>query len=143
MKTTHNDDAIEASESDYLYKDLSQLPNSGNGLFTAISIYKNETIAIFKGEILTNAQTKSRAKKGNDKYFINLLDGTIMDSMNTECFAKYANDTKGTINSNFKNNTKITLTESGDVCISATRNIKPKEELFCDYGKKYWKHNEK
>ena len=63
----HNTNTIEASESDYLYTGLSQLPNSGNGLFTAISIYKDEVISLFKGEILTDLQAKLRAKKGNDK----------------------------------------------------------------------------
>jgi len=35
---------IDADEADYLYVSLSQLPNAGNGLFTAIDIYKDEVI---------------------------------------------------------------------------------------------------
>lgn len=142
LKTPKNNiNKIEAAESDYLYKSISQLPDSGNGLFTAINIYKDETIAVFKGEILTDVQAKLRAKKGNDKYFINMVDGSIMDSMNTVCFAKYANDANGFANSNYKNNTKITLDDNNKVCITATRNIKTGEELFCSYGKRYWKVN--
>lgn len=38
---------IQAEESDYLYIQTSQLPNSGKGLFTAIDIYKDEIISIF------------------------------------------------------------------------------------------------
>lgn len=49
MISSNQNNAIESSESDYLYKALSQLPNSGNGLFTAINIYKDETISIFQG----------------------------------------------------------------------------------------------
>lgn len=137
MKNSTNQ--IEASESDYLYKSQSQIPNSGDGLFTVIKIYKDETIAIFKGEILTDLEAKTRAEAGNDAYFINLIDGTILDSKNVECFAKYANDAEGFSASNYKNNTRITLDLNDHVCIQALRNIQANEELFCSYGKGYWK----
>jgi SET domain-containing protein len=130
---------IDAPESDYLYKRQSQIPDSGIGLFTAIDIYKHETIAIFKGEILTALQAKNRAKEGNDKYFINLPVGNIMDSMHVRCFAKYANDARGLPHSTFKNNARITLDDNDDVCLIAIRNIQANEELFCSYGKRYWK----
>jgi uncharacterized protein len=139
LKTSNNSDKIDAPESDYLYKNQSQIPGSGNGLFTAIGIYKDEIIAIFKGEKLTDIQAKKRAKEGNDAYFINLLDGSIMDSMNVKCFAKYANDANGLTKSNYKNNASITLDDYGNVCLKAIRNIKAYEELFCSYGKRYWK----
>jgi uncharacterized protein len=130
---------IEAPEADYLYKKKSQIPDSGRGLFTAIDIYKDEIIAFFKGEILTYTQAEQRAQEGRDKYFINLPDGSIMDSMNVKCFAKYANDAKGSVSSKFKNNAVITINEQDKVCIKATRNIKANEELFCGYGVRYWK----
>lgn len=140
MKTPKNNtNEINALESDYLYVSPSQLPASGNGLLTAIKIYKDEIISLFKGEILTNTQAKLRAKKGKDRYFINMLDGSIMDSMNVKCFAKYANDALGSKKSNFKNNSKIGLDEDDNVCLIAIRNIKVNEEIFCSYGKKYWK----
>lgn len=130
---------IDAEESDYLYVKVSQLPNSGNGLFTAIDIYKDEIVSLFKGEILSNEQAKSIVKKGNNKYFMNLLNGSILDCMHTDCFAKYANDAVGFSKSNYKNNTKITLDENGNVCLIAIKKIKSGDEIFCDYGKKYWK----
>jgi uncharacterized protein len=102
-------------------------------------LYKDEIISLFKGEILTDTQAKLREKKGNDKYFINMIDGSIMDSMKVKCFAKYANDATGFSNSNFKNNSRIGLDEYDRVCLIATRNIKTNEEIFCSYGKKYWK----
>jgi len=139
VKPSTNADTIDALESDYLYKNQSQLTDSGNGLFTAIEIYKDETVAVFRGELLTDIEAEERAKVGNDKYFINLLNGSIMDSMNVKCFAKYANDAKGYPNSKFENNTGIALDDNGDVCIKALRNIKANEELFCSYGKRYWK----
>ncbi len=134
-----NSNIIDASESDYLYIQQSQIPNSGKGLFTAITIYKDEIISLYKGEILTDIQTELIVLQGNDKYFINLLNGNIMDSMHTECFAKYANDASGFSASNFKNNAEITLNEKGDVCLIAIKKIKFEEEIFCSYGKRYWK----
>ncbi len=130
---------ILAPESDYLYKATSQLPNSGNGLFTAIIIYKDEIISEFKGEVLSNEEAEIRVKNGTDNYFMNLLDGSILDCLNTDCFAKYANDANGFSKSTFKNNAKITLDENQNVCLIAIRKIKSGEEIFCDYGKKYWK----
>jgi SET domain-containing protein len=130
---------IQAKESDYLYIQTSQLPNSGNGLFTAIEIFKEEIISVFYGEILTSEKSKIRAKSGNDAYFMNLLNGKILDCKNTDCFAKYANDAGGFSKSEFKNNAKITLDENNNVCLIAIRKIKSGEEIFCDYGKKYWK----
>lgn len=135
----YNTNSIEASESDYLFVKSSQLPNAGNGLFTAIAIYKDEVISIFKGEILTTLQAKLRANKGKDKYFMSMPNGTMLDSMNTNCFAKYANDAEGFSKSKFKNSAKIALDEDDNVCIIATRNIKVNEEIFCGYGKAYWK----
>jgi SET domain-containing protein len=130
---------IQAEESDYLYIQTSQLPNSGNGLFTAIDIYKDEIISIFKGEILSNIEADSRAKNNANQYFMNLHNGSILDCKNTDCFAKYANDASGFSKSDYKNNAKITLDDNNNVCLIAIRKIKSKDEIFCDYGKRYWK----
>ncbi|NHM04059.1 SET domain-containing protein-lysine N-methyltransferase [uncultured Flavobacterium sp.] len=108
-------------------------------MYTAINIYKDEIIAIFKGEILSEEEINFRIKNGNDKYFINMIDGSIMDSMLVDCFAKYANDAEAFSKSLFKNNAKIALDEENNVCVIAIRNIKSGSEIFCSYGKKYWK----
>jgi len=130
---------IEAPESDYLYIQDSQITNAGKGLFTAIDIYPNEIISIFKGEILTDSEAQKRVSEGNDRYFINMLDGSILDSMNVDCFAKYANDAEAFSKLEFKNNSKITLDDDDNVCIVATKKIKSQQEIFCSYGVKYWK----
>ncbi len=124
---------------DYLYVENSLLPNAGKGLFTAIKIYKHEIISVFKGEILTKIEADIRIKNNADKYFINMIDGTILDSMHIDCFAKYANDAEAYQKNQFQNNAKITLDDENNVCIVATKNIKHFEEIFCSYGKKYWK----
>ena len=130
---------IEAPESDYLYIQDSQIPNAGKGLFTAIDIYPNEIISLFKGEILTDNEAQKRVSEGKDRYFINMLDGSILDSMNVDCFAKYANDAEAFSKLEFKNNSKITLDDDDNVCIVATKKIKSQQEIFCSYGAKYWK----
>jgi hypothetical protein len=130
---------IDAQESDYLYIQTSQLPDSGKGLFTAIAIYKDEIVAVFKGEILSDSEAEFRVQSNNDQYFMNLLNGKILDCKNTECFAKYANDAAGFSKSDYKNNAKISLDDEGNVCLIATRKIKSGNEIFCDYGKQYWK----
>ena len=130
---------IELPESDYLYIQNSQITNAGKGLFSAIDIYKDEIISFFKGEILTEIEAEKRAQLGNDKYFMNMLDGSILDAMHSECFAKYANDAEAFSKLEFKNNSKITLDDEDNVCLIATKKIKSGNEIFCSYGAKYWK----
>ncbi|WP_396162160.1 SET domain-containing protein-lysine N-methyltransferase [Flavobacterium sp.] len=130
---------IDAPESDYLFIQNSQITNAGKGLFTAIDIYKDEIISFFKGEILTEIEAEKRVQLGNDKYFMNMLDGSILDAMHTECFAKYANDAEAFSKLEFKNNSKITLDDEDNVCLIATKKIKSGDEIFCSYGAKYWK----
>lgn len=130
---------INAKETDYLYTQTSQLPNAGLGLFTAIPIFKEEIISVFKGKLLTKTQAEAIIAKKEDQYFINLLNGSILDSKNVKCFAKYANDAQGFAKSNFKNKAKITLNEKNEVCLVAIKKINAGEEIFCSYGKKYWK----
>ena len=113
--------------------------NAGQGLYTALKIYKSEIISIFRGEILSKIEAEIRIKKNMDRYFINMIDGTIMDSINTDCFAKYANDAAGFQNFEFKNNAEIGLDDENNICLIATKNIKPSDEIFCSYGKQYWK----
>jgi len=131
-------DNIDYPESDFLYVTSSQLADSGNGLFTAIDIYKDEIVAIYKGRILTDVQAKNLASEGKAQYFMNLHNGRIFDSADTPGFAKYANDAEAFAGSGFKNNCKIALNDQHKVCLIAKRKIKAGEELFCSYGKRYW-----
>ncbi|HSY62615.1 MAG TPA: SET domain-containing protein [Cytophaga sp.] len=131
-------DTIDANEATYLYIQVSQIPNAGNGLFSSIDIFKDEVISIFKGETLTNKEAAKRVKNKEDGYFINMLDGTILDSKHVSCFAKYANDSQGLKKSSFLYNAEIGLNDDEEVCLIAIKKIKPGEEIFCSYGKKYW-----
>lgn len=138
MDTYIPTNTIDASESEYLYVMPSQIENAGKGLYTAIGIYENEIIALFDGEVISDEESKIRAQQNLDQYFINLLDGTIMDSRLVPCFAKYANDADGYVQSSFANNADITLDDDGRVCLRATRDIRSGEEVFCGYGQPYW-----
>ena len=132
-------DAIDAKESDYLYVKTSQLPNAGKGLYTSVTLFKDEVISVFKGEVLSDKEAASRAEKNQDGYFINMLDGSILDSRKISCFAKYANDSQGLRKTPFPYNAEISLDDDEQICLIALKKIKPGEEIFCSYGKKYWK----
>ena len=136
-------DGIPLAEADYLYSALSGLPGAGQGLFTAIPLYKDEVIAIFHGERLSAKEAKDRAAQGLDRYFMELPDGTTLDAMGIVGFAKFANDVYGTPGSALRNNAVITLDDGGRVCLRATRRILAGQEVLCGYGKRYWaRHRE-
>lgn len=137
---THPTDAILADERAYLFTGPSQIAGSGKGLFTAVQIYKDEVIAVFKGRILSAVVAKQKAALRQDAYFINMPDGTIMDCNRSFCFAKYANDASGFKKSALKNNAVITLNEDDEVCLVALTDIHAGAEVCCSYGRKYWQN---
>lgn len=131
-------DNIDANEEDYLYVQTSQIPNSGNGLFTSIDIEKDEIVSKFIGEVISDEEAQKRADDNDDQYFMSLPSGEMLDCKRTKCFAKYANDAEG-IPSEFKNNTFIAMDDDDNVVLVAKRDIKADEEIFTGYGKAYWK----
>ncbi len=129
---------IALAEADYLYVAESLLPQAGKGLYTAIRIYAGEIVAVFEGELLSDDDADLRRKANEDGYFIQLLNGKIMDSMHTHCLAKYANDAAGSPMLKVRNNAVIALNEQQQICIVATKNIRAGEEVYVSYGKAYW-----
>ena len=129
---------IEAPEADYLYVQPSLITGAGRGLFTAIPIHRGEVVAVFTGERLTANEARHRAEQGNDGYFVTLLDGSTLDSMHNDCFAKYANDVEGPGTSRKRNNAVITLDDTDRPCVMATRRIDAGGEVYVAYGKAYW-----
>jgi hypothetical protein len=126
---------ILAPEIDYLYTALSSINDAGQGLFTAIKIYKDEIISVYTGELLSNKESIKRAERQENQYFITLLSGKTLDSKHTPRFAKYANDAHLSL---FKNNAKIALNDKNQVCLIATKNIAQYTEILTSYGKAYW-----
>ncbi len=139
MKKSPQTNSIETPESDYLFIQKSQLAAAGKGLFTAIAIFEDEIICVFHGELLSQKQILKRIHDEVDLYFINLPDGSMLDCMNVESFARYANDAAGYPRSGFKNNAYIGMDDRDRVCLMATKDIKAGSEIFCSYGKDYWK----
>ncbi len=128
-------------EAEFLEVRESQIPDSGKGLFLLKEKKKGEIVALFRGEVLTYEAAELRALRHEDGYFINMSNGTILDSMPVECFAKYANDAHGLGKTKFKSNTEIQLSGKPDlVYLIALRDIKVGEEIFTSYGRKYWKN---
>ena len=133
-------DRIDAEEEDYLYVAKSNIPNAGNGLFTAMDIYPNERISVFKGELLNENEASKRAGQKLDAYFMNTPNGGVMDAMQVECFAKYANDDEANGNKVVRTNAIITMDENEEICLVALKKIKAGSEIFCAYGAKYWQN---
>lgn len=129
---------IDADEKDYLYIKRSGVLQAGKGLFSSIPIFKNEIVAVYRGEILSKTEADIRAKKGLDAFFIIMPTGSVLDSNNTVCFAKFANDALGFSASKFKNNSTIVLDSKNQICLVAMQKIKANQEIFCSYGKAYW-----
>lgn len=130
-------DEIGTNEHNYLVIKESQIPNSGMGLFTLIPINKNEIISRYIGEILSDKEAEKRVKRGDDEYFMSLPSGKMFDTKLTGGFAKYANDAEG-LQTEFKNNSFISLDDDDGVILVAKRNIKSGEEIFTGYGREYW-----
>ncbi len=129
---------INAQEADYLYWQVSGIANAGMGLFSAITIYKNEIIAIYTGKILMASEALLYIQKKQNAYFISLPNGNTLNANDDNCFAKYANDAEAFSNYAYKNNAQICFNESKQVCLVALQNIKAHQEIFCSYGKTYW-----
>lgn len=134
-------DTIPLAEEEFLYTGVSGLPGAGQGLFTAVTLYKDEVIAIFRGERLSLKEAGARADRGLDRYFMELPDGTTLDAMGVQGFAKFANDAKGSSGTVLRNNAVIALDDGGHVCLRAKRRIRVGEEVLCDYGKRYWQRH--
>ena len=72
-----------------------------------------------------------------------LPDGTTLDAMGVEGFAKFANDAQGSACTELRNNAVIALDDRDRVCLRVTRRIRVGEEVLCGYGKRYWvRHGE-
>ncbi len=134
-------DGIPLQEEDYLYSALSGLPDAGLGLFTAIALYKDEVIALYRGERLSTKEAGERAAQGLDRYFMELPNGTTLDAMGVEGFAKFANDAQGSASTALRNNAVIALDDGDRVCLRTTRRIRVGEEVLCGYGKRYWERH--
>ncbi len=133
---------------DYLLISDSTIPACGKGLFTLKRIKKGEKICQFGGRLIGNKEFSKILKaieKGNynlesANYYISLSSGLILDSYESDCYARYANDAEGfTKIDGFKNNAIIIEGEDQVSAYLQAKNDIPKgSEIFTAYGKSYW-----
>ena len=71
---------------------------------------------------------------------MSMHNGSMLDTMNTKGFAKYANDATYNVNHIFINNAVIVQNDAGKICLAASCDINAREEIYCSYGAKYWKN---
>lgn len=112
----------------------STIANAGNGLFTDSFIEKYEEIAFMEGDEVDTTLL------GADEllpYGIDVGDGRVLNCLPTHPgLAQFANDARDRTKTNagFINDE----TNPNKVLLIAMRDIQPGEEIFADYGSKYW-----
>ncbi|SKA01447.1 SET domain-containing protein [Sediminibacterium ginsengisoli] len=120
----------------HLFVKPSQLPNSGNGLFTKIFIPKGTKIVEYKGRITTWKAVENDADNG---YIFQVNPQHVIDALRTKrALARYANDARGLSRvKGLTNNCDYEL-DGLRAYITSKKDIQPGEEIFVAYGKDYW-----
>ncbi len=136
-------------EETHLYIAKSLMPNSGKGLFTSKKIKKGEKICEFGGKLIGKKEFSKildDIKKGTynpntANYYVSLSSGLILDSSESGCFARYANDAEGIVQiKGVRNNAKIMEhTDKISAYLEALVDIPEGSEIFTSYGQSYWK----
>jgi SET domain-containing protein len=120
----------------------SQIPKSGQGLWTKNDIRKGDIVCEYIGDKITWKECERRnaaqVDHGGYYFFINARNCVdaqyVMDS-----FGRYANDATGfTRVAGLRNNSKYEV-RKGKPYIIATRNISAGSEILVNYGRGYWK----
>ena len=127
-------------ENNNLVAKTSTIPNSGNGLFAKKDFKKGQIICNFTGELIDNDKLEDKDFSGPRGHYLIDLGEKTLDTYDSNCLAKYANDVEGPGKTDKKNNSIIYSTRNGtSAYICATRDIKVGEEIFLNYGKDYWR----
>ena len=124
-----------------LEKDLfvkrSNIPGSGNGLFTNVPIPKGTKIVEYKGKI---SSWKDANHDGGDNPYIFFVNRNhVIDALKTtKALARYANDASGLKRVKGATNNCTYTTEGRKVYIESLKNIPAGAEILVAYGKDYW-----
>lgn len=115
-------------DSNYLYNNVfvKQSEVHGKGLFTSVSIKKDQRILLIEGEQINAEECIRRENEENNVYIFWKDDNTYIDSSSTEKI-KY-------INHSCSCNCYIDEDEAGNLILIASRDIDAGEELTIDYG---------
>ena len=114
----------------------STIPDAGKGLFTKIPISKGTRIVEYKGTVTTWDVVKDDP---TNSYIYFLKPNHVIDARHhPRSFARYINDARGLVRSKSRTNNAQFVNDGLRVYIVATRDIQAGEELFVEYGNKYW-----
>lgn len=119
-----------------LYVGKSSIEGAGKGLFAACKFSKNDLLAYYHGELLSDKELHKRySNKYTAPYTLAASDkGYGVDCATHRSLASMSNHKdKG-------NNADLTADENGNLCLAARKTIRPGEEITCNYGKDYWKN---
>jgi len=130
-----------------LYIHPSQITNAGNGLYAGpYGFKKGDIIGKYneKWNQVTLGRLEKRCEKDENCWsYVFCDDDNKKNYKKTKCWdgldirstlMRNINDAHG---SEFKNNAVFDVIR-GNVYVIATKNIKPKNEIFVNYGKSYW-----
>jgi uncharacterized protein len=114
----------------------STIPGAGKGLFTKVSIPKGTRIVEYKGTVTTWDVVKDDP---TNAYIYFVKPNHVIDAReHPKMMARYVNDAKGLVRTKTRTNNAQFKNEGLRVYIIATKDIQPGEEIFVEYGRKYW-----
>jgi SET domain-containing protein len=114
----------------------SNIPGAGKGLFTKVFIAKGTRIVEYKGTVTTWDVVKDDP---TNAYIYFVKPNHVIDARDhPKMMARYVNDAKGLIRTKARTNNAQFKNEGLRVYIIATKDIQPGEEIFVEYGRKYW-----
>ena len=117
----------------------------GMGMFALKSFDKDELVAPYIGEKISDNELDKRYGDDVAPYAINIGGGQTLDAACTRGLGSYANDYRTDPKDHKKNKASMnaelsdeTSTEFGGVWVKAIKKIAPGQEVLVDYGKEYW-----
>ena len=115
----------------------SQIPGSGQGLFTKKMIPKDTRIVEYKGKMTTWKEVDHHEGKNGYIYYIT-RNHVIDASSYKKALGRYANDARGLKRIKGLNNNCVYVQDGLKVYIESTKDIPANSEILVDYGKEYW-----
>ncbi len=120
----------------------SQIPKSGQGLWTKDDIKKGDVVCEYIGDKITwkECTRRNNTQENHGGYYFYINSRNCVDAQHVlDSEGRYANDATGfTRVEGLRNNCKYEV-RKGKPYIVATRNIKAGTEILVSYGKGYWK----
>lgn len=117
---------------------ISSIPNAGFGIFANVNFEEHDVITEYKGKKLNNDEVLKLTLQNKFHYIAqvnsqNSIDGLRKIPKNKNCFGSIINDAQ-----NYKQTNCILYCHRNKLFIVAIKPILKNQELFLNYGKKYW-----